>query len=347
MTGARHVGWACVVLVACGAPEGEIARIVPVDGDPVDAKVGALASRPLEVRVVSSDGMPIPGVEIAWSPVGDSGWVFPAGPSDDQGVARASWVPDRPAAQSVIVTSSEGASAELSRQVTASENRANSVHLWYETEPFTGFRVEIEPTTTPLSTYYAALGWEGGYAGLQPGRVLFSVWDVDASSSARILDEGVSSCNPFGGEGTGIQCWHDYAWTARGRYEFELLVEPAQTSTDFSVYLTDMAAGSRLLLARLRYAAQVTNDYAYSFAEDFGPPSASCLDTDHRSVTLRRAAYRDVLGWHDVQSATFTQYHPRTTCANVYAAAVQDGFVLATGGEVVGNPTADPELRLP
>jgi hypothetical protein len=108
-----------------------------------------------------------------------------------------------------------------------------------------------------------------------------------------------------------------------------------------------MAAGPRLLLARMRYAARVTTDYVYSFAEDFGPPSPSCLDTDHRPVTLRRAAYRDALDWHDVHSATFTQFHPRTTCANVYADVVDDGFVLATGGDVAGDPAADGELRLP
>lgn len=301
----------------------------------------------------------MPSQPVAWRTPASDGWLFPQGETTDaQGIARALWVPGTSPQQWVTVargTDSVRFSGQSARRV----NRANSVHLTMHVpggEPARGFRVEISPQDSTLHTYYQAIGFPGGYMGLQvngdlapfglPRQVHFAVWDSDRKSAV-LVDGAASICDSFGGEGTGIKCRFGYPWQTGGWYRFELEVLHGSASTDFTAFFTDVARGTRRKIATLRYADVSRTDNTYLFVEDFGPESPSCLQAGPRSMLIRNAEHRIQSTWARFSTATFTQYHPRTVCANVAVETRAGGLWLATGSTYVGDPRLSETYAAP
>ena len=82
----------------------------------------------------------------------------------------------------------------------------------------TGYAIDLTPLTEPSGTYYAALAWDGGYAGLQRAgsrydrQLQFSVWDTDGHDAQVIEHADDVVCGAFGGEGTGQKCELHHPW---------------------------------------------------------------------------------------------------------------------------------------
>lgn len=118
-------------------------------------------------------------------------------------------------------------------------------YSWWQFEDFSGQKegkgfdsISYETTIEVYPGDSANLYWanqftftgdnpSGGYTGLQSNgsldtnRFLFSLWDT---TEARAGSEG-SKCQPFGGEGEGMQCFYHHNWREGDRYQFTVTSE--------------------------------------------------------------------------------------------------------------------------
>jgi hypothetical protein len=327
----------------------EVPRLHPMAAN-LSAKAGALYPQPLQASLVTPGGAVVAGATVRWVVPGGSGWVFPASSvTDAAGVAQTWWVAGSNASQTVMAIRG-GDTARIGAQAQRTASNANSLHFDYYTPGRAradAFRIEIEPQTDPGATFYEAIGFDGGYAGLQAGgdlggkQVIFSVWDVDSITAvAQLLDRAGSTCDRFFGEGTGIKCRFLYPWAVGRRYRFEVQAVPGTSTTDLTAYFTDVTAGTTIKIATLRRAKLFAMDHNDVFVEDFGAKAPSCLDTALRAVIVRNSEYRLAGAWQRFSSADLNSYYERTVCANFSATPEAGGIRLTTGGSVVGDVTA-------
>ena len=191
----------------------------------------------------------------------------------------------------------------------------------------------MTPATGPQSTYYSTLNWPGAYGGIQfddyggpISKVLFSVWDIDASKKAEILDQG--ACNEtvgFGGEGTGTSCRlllppsehgaiaglpDDYMLQPGDTYETHLVVShPADCATcsDYTFTFTDVTRGlGPISLGTQRYKENVEPWYGSGFIEDWSDqPGDHCLNAGTRTAYFHDLQAKTAAGWQAITSASF------------------------------------------
>jgi hypothetical protein len=334
----------------------EVPRLQPVATN-LSAKAGALYPQPLQARLVTPGGAVVAGATVQWMVPSGSGWVFPASSvTDAAGVAQTWWVAGSNASQTVMAIRS-GDTARIAAQVQKTANNANSLHFDYYTPGLVraeAFRIELEPRTEPGTTFYEAIGFDGGYTGLQAGgdlggkQVIFSVWDVDSITAvAQLLNRAGSTCDRFFGEGTGIKCRFLYPWVVGRRYRFEVQAVPGTSTTDLTAFFTDVTAGTTTRIATLRLAKVSAMNHNDVFVEDFGPKAQSCLDTALRAVIVRNSEYRLADAWQRFSSAELNSYYERTVCANFSAMPEAGGIRLTTGGSVVGDVTANKAYPQP
>ena len=158
----------------------------------------------LRVRVSDALNRPVTGCRLRWIPDRGSGWVYPlAEGTNADGIAEAWWVADRASTQqiSVLLVRRDQSSDQVRvfGEASAHFTRANSTHINYDIpHAFDAVSVDVTPITFPYKTYYAALTFEGGYAGIQnraennrpdfdEKTVLFSVWDVPGGARAETV----------------------------------------------------------------------------------------------------------------------------------------------------------------
>ncbi len=343
----------------CEGPGGSPLVLEVVGASDRTGSVGGVLGEPLEVVLQTEAGAPVEGCDVEWTADdATSGWLFAeARETDGTGTARAYWVGGSGAAQSatarVLVADGE-VTAAFDATATPEVTRATSVYLNYDTpSAFDGFHVDLVAETFPPDAYYAALVWDGAYAGIQNRSVagdekwiIFSTWD-SAGADAMVIDAGGSTCEPFGGEGTGYRCHQTFDWAIGATYRFELHAALAGAGVDYTMTFTDVASGEVRELGTLRYANHALPSYMATFAEDFGPESASCLETAQRTVHLSAQEALTGSAWSPVTGVRFTFVDPRTHCANIDGTPEAPGFDLSTGGERIGNPWAAERIAGP
>jgi hypothetical protein len=323
----------------------------------------------LSVRVVSAEGQPVSGCELVWDAGVGNGWVFPDSPSTDAtGRVRAVWTAGANAEQAVSVGIRGRGGAEqngvIHGRAQPHSTRSTSIHLWYEVpERWDTFSVDVTPLTFPTTTYYAAIGFTGGYFGIQnrgPSTeptvedkwLLFSVWDSPAGN-AQLVSAGPMTCDGFSGEGTGRRCHLEYDWKVGDTYRFEVgYSRPPNTGyTEYTAWFTDLASGVRQQLATLRYMEPVEDFSTYGFVEDWYAAGRSCLATEERAARFHSIRYRVGTAWKDVRAVRFgriyNEWH-NEICAN-YAYGAENGtFLWSSGGNRrVARPMLRGESTLP
>ncbi|HEU0053026.1 MAG TPA: DUF3472 domain-containing protein [Longimicrobium sp.] len=339
---------ACEPAPTTPPPPPQPAPLQPVATN-LSAIMGAQYPQPLAVKLTGSGGVALAGVTVNWETGSGNGWVFPAASvTDASGIARTTWIAGENIDQTVLAFTAKD-TARIRAQAARTANRANSVHLRYRVPGGAraeGFRVDIHPYPMPPATYYAASNFDGGYTGLQVGgdlggnQVIFSVWDVNGVGAV-LVDAAGSTCDSFGGEGTGIKCRFLYPWNGDRTYRFEVRAEPSATTTDITTWFTDVAAGITRKVATLRLAKVSAMNESIAFVEDFGPVSPSCTETAWRAMVIRDPEYLLNGTWTRSTSALFTQYHPRTVCGNVSArlgSPASLGTMLSTGSTLASDP---------
>lgn len=138
-------------------------------------------------------------------------------------------------------------------------------------------------------SYYMALGFNGGYFGMQNNgrgrrQVLFSVWNsgeenddpnaVHHTQQTTVVSKGEGvTARDFGGEGSGKQSFRQVDWHADSTYTFLLNARNVKEGyTDFSAWFYDSVSRQWLYLSTLRRPNTTTLlTGLHSFLENFDP----------------------------------------------------------------------------
>ena len=334
---------------------------------------------------VKSAGAPVAGCEVRWETATGHGWVFPNGKvTDVEGRIRAYWTAGDQDSQSAVariaVEGGVDQTVTFTGTATPSERtRTDSVHIHYAVpDVYTEFKVRVTPVTGPQSTYYSTLNWPGAYGGVQFDdyggpitKVLFSVWDIDATKKAEIKDQG--ACNEtvgFGGEGTGTSCRlllppskhgpiaglpDDYMLKPGDTYETHLVVTyPADCATcsDYTFTFTDVTRGlGPISLGTQRRKEKVEPWYGTGFIEDWwDEPGDHCLNSGTRTAYFHDLQAKTKSGWQEITTASFNVvYAPgnHEICANFFLGVADGKFLVSSGGaELISRPIiqGDPEF---
>lgn len=246
------------------------------------------------------------------------------------------------------------------------KRQARSVHLRYRGLPseMSAVAVTLVPREVHPGTYFAAIGWNRGYCGLQELRngkrkVIFSVWDpgnpfdfqakpesVKEEHRAKVLyaAPGVE-VSRFGGEGTGAKTMADFAWIAGEGVRFKVTCSPDGTDRmAYTCFVADPFSEDgwrRLATISTLGRGWIANGEVYSFVEDF-------MRNYDSAKRVRRAEYLNVEAcaaggdsWVKAADAQFTA--DATPSLNIDAGRVCGGgrnsFFLVTGGGTVNAVT--------
>ena len=342
-----------------------ITAIVPTVSslDPVEA--GNQAQDPIVVTAEDDSGEPVSGATYRWETDENSGWVYPPeGITGMDGRISATWIAGSPGVGSLTLTVENTVSAqtaEIPTQSVASQRPPSSAMyvLMRSGGSATGLSVDLTPLTEPGGTYYAALSWEGGYAGLQrAGRLYdrqlqFSVWDVDGID-AQVIQRGEGViCRTFGNEGTGQSCELNYPWRVGATYRFEVTEEELNGGSVLTLHVTDVAADRRKFVGSLRYGRRANLTWMRTFVEDFLRRAPTCLAQPVRSAAIRRVLARIGDSWQPITKAVLIP-HPEDAgnpgappCANLAARDHSVGLELVMGGRTAGGPLIEREVEIP
>jgi hypothetical protein len=231
-----------------------------------------------------------------------------------------------------------------------------SVHLGYTAAAGTAFYLECTPEQTADGTYFCAIGFNGGYFGIQQqGKgqkvVICSVWDpargddpkkIEETQRVRCLHQGEQvRIGRFGGEGTGGQSFFNFDWKLNETYRFLVAATPDTESgrTTYSgyFYLPNEKTWKHLVTFSTLAKKSTLSGY-YSFVEDFKRNRESTKLV--RKATFGNAWVKPETGdWQAVTQARFTADSNPVLNIDAGLGAKKDRFWLATGGQTKNDST--------
>ena len=144
----------------------------------------------------------------------------------------------------------------------------------------------VMPGEDPDGTYCMAIGFFGGYFGMQVchegnRKLLFSIWSPYNTNDPSTIPEDqrirVLRKHPrmhtgeFGNEGSGGQSYMDYQWESGKKYKFLCHIRPVENDcTEYTAYFFFPESGKwELLCSFLRPKTQTWVRRAHSFLESF------------------------------------------------------------------------------
>jgi len=222
---------------------------------------------------------------------------------------------------------------------------ARSVHLGYPAPEGVVFYNEMTVDESVPGSYFMACGFRHGYFGIQELSgdkkvVLFSIWDPGDQNDAKsvpedrrveVLEQSKDvRIGRFGGEGTGAQCFLDYAWKKGETYRFLVKASTEKNKTTFSAYFhrNDTKEWTHLATFRSQTGGGLLKGY-YSFVEDFRRDGKS--PHEQRSARFHNGWVQNSTGdWTALVRAKFTA--DGTPLENIDAGLREGRFFLTTGG---------------
>lgn len=329
---------------------------------PVEA--GKRAPDRIVVTVASAAHTPIADASWRWKTDHHSGWVYPTeGVTSTDGRIAATWIAGTPGTGILTLTVENAVSSMTTkiatRSVASRHPPRSAVNLFMPSARATGYSIDLTPLTDPAGTYYAAIAWDGGYAGLQRAgsrydrQLQFSVWDTDGHDTQVIEHADDVFCSSFGGEGTGQKCELHYPWRVGTPYRFEVTEHVSSGGSALTLHVTDLAAGRRRFVATLRYATRADLSWLNTFVEDFRSHAPTCLAQQVRSAAIRRAMALVNDSWRPVTRGLLHRHrydagNPGTPpCANLTVQSHPRGLAITMGGRIASDPDASPELTIP
>jgi len=238
--------------------------------------------------------------------------------------------------------------------------QAPAIHINYDVSgPVSEFAVQLSGEQVVADTYWAAIGFNGGYCGMQSAqgaekRMLFSVWNNQYGNSQCLNRNPVTELHSFGGEGTGTQTIVTSAptsspgeaalanWVLTYVYTFHLSAKQyGANSTEITLHVFKPELGQWTFFASLLRFDQpgdpsIGKLYGfYSFLEDFS------ATREQRVGKIHGAWYKNQSGaaWETVKSVR-TDHGAEQVAANEYAFLVNEEswdyqeIRYSTGGDV-------------
>ena len=333
---------------------------------PAPAEAGKQSPQILVATLSDATGDPIPDHDYSWTTDPHSGWVHPAsGRTNHAGRIVARWVAGWPGEGVLSLNVADSVSQTTKAiPVRSTESRnppAGALAIWMNNaDPSRGYSVDLTPLSEPPGTYYAAMNWDGGYAGLQRAgsrydrQLQFSVWDVPGVGGAQVVKAGEGVlCTPFGGEGTGRKCELEYPWSVGTAYRFEVTEADMDGGSAMTLHVTDLAAGERRFVGTLRYARRARMTSFAMFVEDFWMADRHCLAREVRSAAIRRAMALIDGSWQPLTEGRLAPHtedsqNPGTPpCANLAARDHAAGIEIVIGGETASDPNGPLQFTIP
>jgi hypothetical protein len=332
-----------------------------MDSTPV-AQVGALYFPTLRVRVTFG-GKALSGYSIKWATKDSTnGWAFALSPvTDSAGYVSANWI-SGPATSQQVTVQGNGVTLALSFQavpfVTGTNGRGTT---WTDAtgSQADGFRVSLTAATAPVATYYAAMQWTSGYAGIQTQgdgtrNLIFTIWDFQGVTASLIYQDSsavpIQSGTPVCGRGIEnggnfLHCLAVYPWTVNHTYGFELNMTLGNGYSDYTLFVTDSSTGTRLKFATIRGvphkgAPPLGSGGFSTWTEDFGTQASSCFTTDVHDVTATSPAKQIGGVWQPMTGAVHGSTEYTGGCQNVSLTKSDNGVRMTGGGYRVDPPMA-------
>lgn len=259
---------------------------------------------------------------------------------------------------------------------------ARSVHLSYnEITNASDVYIEAKAIESHKNTYFATLGFNGGYFGFQElggnycklsngqsigKQIIFSLWNEHGSPErnpapsalARVvrLGPGVGQ-RGFSGEGSGAQTYKCMNWKVGDVYRFYIHARVEGRYSVYSAYFRGPQDAAWSFIAEAKRPADgILIESVYSFVEDFGRTgTAPGVRKDERTPFYRRAAHfmnpwfkQGSRQWTPVRSARFTAWGDDHPQSNISAQALKEPgvvFLLETGGKVVQATTLNATIQ--
>jgi hypothetical protein len=226
-----------------------------------------------------------------------------------------------------------------------------STHLTYQLPKdvtATAFYNEVTAVTDPVHTYYCAIGFSGGYFGMQVNtkkerRIIFSVWDkadeavsrskVNLNDRAGLLAKGEGVfAGDFGNEGTGGHSHLVFPWKTGEKQRFLVTVKPDGDATIFAGFYFRPDTKKWMLISawrRPRTEARLTG--FYSFNEDFGHDEEATRLAKFGNAWVRTADGQ----WSEPLTARFTRTAGKEPVRREWESdAIGDQFTMQTGGYI-------------
>ena len=226
-----------------------------------------------------------------------------------------------------------------------------STHLTYQLpkeETYTAFYNEATAVTDPTSTYYCAIGFGGGYMGMQvtsptQRRVIFSIWDnaqeamsranVEEKDRAGLLAAGDNVfTDSFGGEGTGGHSHLKTLWKTGEKQRFLVTVKADGDAAIFAGYFYRNDLQKWMLISawrRPRTEAKLTG--FYTFNEDFNHTKQATRRANYGNSWVRTSDGK----WQEVTTARFTRTAQNEPVRRDCEAGTQgDQMWMQTGGYI-------------
>lgn len=326
-----------------------LSKVTP---DPTDANYSLMMyPQTFTIKVLDPSGKPVPNQPVSWAANGN-GWTIPASTvTAADGTAQVHWVPGYGVVPQLTATASNSQGTttvtyqgQLKPDALIDGNKTpnSSSYEGWQVQGINGVSRDVTPLTEPLGTYYAVIGWNTGYTGIQRGgaefdrQIQFSVWNQQGVA-ASIVNPGTSKCLDFGHEGSGVMCSNTYPWAINQTYRFEMTTATVVPgSTDITMYFVDVASGTRLFIATLRHAGTADLQSTYSFSEDFKRDAIGCQNVPERRAVFGNTQVRTGTTWAAAPITSRYSYitDPTTTCANSGYALTNAGVELGIGGSV-------------
>lgn len=219
--------------------------------------------------------------------------------------------------------------------------------------------VTVNEGEDPFGTYAMAIGFSGGYFGMQVNseterKLLFSIWSPfvtdnpdEIPEEKRILLRAKHKnmyTGEFGGEGSGGQSYMNYNWVSGQTYKFLIHICPSNEypgKTEFTAYFLFPESGKFELLASFLRPETVTYIKGpHSFLESF---------SDYNGYKFRKAYYGNQWAytkggkWHKIDSMVLTadMTGRRDNRSDFGGGAENERFYLCNCGFFNGNAKLD------
>lgn len=240
---------------------------------------------------------------------------------------------------------------ETSMALLKGRRMAPSVHLSYDLPAHQDlYYLEMTPKQSSTGTYMMALGFDGGYFGIQEqsnGKkvVIFSIWDSAATDNPNDVDHDARvraiyadselTVRRFGGEGVGVQTFLDCDWKIDETYKFVMTFDQCLNDNFgvFTAYFFDPSTNQWRRLASLALPGRKAKlNSAHSFMEDFRRNFNSFYNNRQANYTNIWSYDRAKNKWTQAKRGNFTvDSNPQR---NIDAGPVKNGGFLSTGGHI-------------